>query len=93
MEPKEVLIIEDSKIGREAAYNSGGNCLEVENFKKDLTIERISRKIMFINQNINTYKWKSDNLNVLIPMAGHGSRFKEKGYVFPKPLISIKINQ
>ena len=27
-------------------------------------------------------KWKSDKLNILIPMAGHGSRFKEKGYVF-----------
>ena len=90
LEPKEVLIIEDSKIGREAAYNSGGNCLEIENFKKDLNIERISRKIMQINQNKNTYKWKSDKLNILIPMAGHGSRFKEKGYVFPKPLISIK---
>lgn len=90
LEPKEVLIIEDSKIGREAAYNSGGNCLEIENLKKDLNIERISRKIMQINQDKSTYKWKSDKLNILIPMAGHGSRFKEKGYVFPKPLISIK---
>lgn len=45
---------------------------------------------MQINQDKSTYKWKSDKLNILIPMAGHGSRFKEKGYVFPKPLISIK---
>jgi dTDP-glucose pyrophosphorylase len=28
-------------------------------------------------------------LNIVIPMAGEGSRFKEKGYTFPKPLIEI----
>ena len=27
--------------------------------------------------------------NILIPMAGNGSRFAEKGYVLPKPLISV----
>ena len=29
-------------------------------------------------------------MNVLIPLAGAGSRFSEKGYVFPKPLVEIK---
>jgi len=29
-------------------------------------------------------------LNIGIPMAGKGTRFKEKGYTFPKPLIEIK---
>lgn len=28
-------------------------------------------------------------LNIVIPMAGKGSRFSEAGYVFPKPLIEI----
>lgn len=28
-------------------------------------------------------------LNILIPMAGKGMRFKEAGYTFPKPLIEI----
>ena len=88
--PKETIIIEDSKLGREAAYNSGGNCLEIENFKKDLTIDRIKKKIMNVEKNKKIDKWKSDKLNVLIPMAGHGSRFIDKGYIFPKPLISIK---
>jgi dTDP-glucose pyrophosphorylase len=32
-------------------------------------------------------KWKDESLNVLIPMAGLGSRFKD--YTFPKPLIEI----
>ena len=34
-------------------------------------------------------KWKDENLNVLIPMAGAGSRFEKAGYVFPKPLIEV----
>jgi NDP-sugar pyrophosphorylase family protein len=28
-------------------------------------------------------------LNILIPMAGKGSRFQEAGYTFPKPLIDV----
>lgn len=28
-------------------------------------------------------------LNIIVPMAGEGTRFKEKGYTFPKPLIEI----
>jgi dTDP-glucose pyrophosphorylase len=28
-------------------------------------------------------------MNVLIPMAGHGSRFAQAGYSFPKPLIEV----
>lgn len=29
-------------------------------------------------------------LNIVIPMAGKGSRFQEAGYTFPKPLIDVK---
>ena len=29
-------------------------------------------------------------MNILIPMAGAGSRFQQAGYFFPKPLIDIK---
>jgi dTDP-glucose pyrophosphorylase len=34
-------------------------------------------------------KWKSEKLNVLVPMAGAGSRFEKAGYTFPKPLIDV----
>jgi dTDP-glucose pyrophosphorylase len=34
-------------------------------------------------------KWKNEKLNVLIPMAGAGSRFEQAGYTFPKPLIEV----
>ena len=33
--------------------------------------------------------WVSDKLNVLIPMAGEGSRFAREGYLLPKPLIDV----
>jgi dTDP-glucose pyrophosphorylase len=36
-------------------------------------------------------KWIDPKINVLIPMAGLGSRFEKDGYSLPKPLI--KINQ
>ena len=29
-------------------------------------------------------------LNIVIPMAGRGSRFQEAGYAFPKPLIDVR---
>ena len=32
----------------------------------------------------------SEELNILIPMAGRGSRFKTSGYTVPKPLIPIE---
>ena len=28
-------------------------------------------------------------MNILIPMAGEGSRFVKEGYTFPKPLIDV----
>jgi dTDP-glucose pyrophosphorylase len=34
-------------------------------------------------------KWQDDKLNILIPMAGAGSRFASCGYTFPKPLIDV----
>jgi dTDP-glucose pyrophosphorylase len=37
----------------------------------------------------NSPKWKDDKLNVLIPMAGAGSRFEKAGFTFPKPLIEV----
>jgi dTDP-glucose pyrophosphorylase len=36
-----------------------------------------------------TPKWLDKKLNVLVPMAGAGSRFELAGYTFPKPLIDV----
>ena len=29
-------------------------------------------------------------MNIVVPMAGAGSRFEKAGYSFPKPLIEVK---
>jgi dTDP-glucose pyrophosphorylase len=41
------------------------------------------------NQEKKSTPWISKELNVLIPMAGLGSRFSQAGYSFPKPLIEV----
>lgn len=35
-------------------------------------------------------KNNTKKLNIVVPMAGRGSRFQEAGYTFPKPLIEVK---
>lgn len=87
--PDETLIIEDSCIGRRGALRSGAHVLPVHS-PEDLNLIKIENAIMKIQQtgSVNK-KWKSDKLNVLIPMAGAGSRFEKAGYTFPKPLIEV----
>lgn len=84
--PVDTLIIEDSQVGRTAANNSGCSVLGILN-SNDLTLDKILNKINFMGN--NQHKWQYKNLNVLIPMAGEGSRFAQAGYTFPKPLIEV----
>jgi len=86
--PEETLIVEDSPHGLLAASRSRANVLRVNN-PPDLTLEKIENKL---NQNkiIGIPKWQGGKLNILIPMAGAGSRFQQAGYTFPKPLIDVE---
>jgi HAD superfamily hydrolase (TIGR01509 family) len=87
--PKECLIVEDSYYGREAAKDSGAHLVGINNIN-ELNLSLINRSIKNIKINLKKpSKWKDDKLNVLIPMAGEGSRFQKAGYTFPKPLIEI----
>lgn len=86
MSPKETLIVEDSSIGRKAANESGAFLFGVKN-PKDVVFNNIQKFIKGLNMDKN--KWQDKNMNVLIPMAGAGSRFEKAGYTFPKPLIEI----
>lgn len=88
--PKNTIIVEDSHIGRQGAIDSGSQILAVENYE-DLTEDKVLNKIKELeNMNKENFvPWIDKDLNVLIPMAGRGNRFKEKGYSFPKPLIEV----
>ena len=85
--PKETLIVEDSPFGLLAANRSNSNVMRVES-PKDVTISNINKYINSLKME-NASKWKNEKLNVLIPMAGAGSRFEKAGYTFPKPLIDV----
>ena len=85
--PEETLIVEDSPQGLLAATRSKSSVLRVKN-SKDVNLEKIYKILK--NTKVKTMNtWRDDKLNVVIPMAGAGSRFEIAGYTFPKPLIDI----
>lgn len=83
--PEETVIVEDSPQGLAAAHMSHANVIRVSS-PEEVTIDNIYSKMsgeQFVT------KWKDEKMNVLIPMAGAGSRFAQAGYTFPKPLIPV----
>ena len=71
-------VFEDSYTGRTAAILSGARLVTIKN-RSDLTVTKIQNEISGLKQ----------KPNVLIPMAGEGSRFRLVGYDMPKPLIKV----
>lgn len=88
--PKETLVVEDSPHGLQAAYLANTNILRVES-PDDVSYDLIKNTISSINKNMIP-KWTNKKMNVLIPMAGAGSRFENAGYNLPKPLIDVNGN-
>jgi HAD superfamily hydrolase (TIGR01509 family) len=86
--PEETLIVEDSPVGLLAAKRSGAFFMRVKN-SKDLNVNKIKDELNDKRESV-VPKWKDSNLNVIIPMAGGGTRFQQAGYTFPKPLIDVK---
>ena len=83
IKPTECVIIEDSFVGKTAANASGCHILPVR-CPEDVTIDKIGNYIIYINHGGDTKK-----INIVIPMAGLGSRFANVGYKLPKPLIDV----
>ena len=89
--PEETLIVEDSPYGLLAASRAKAHILRVKN-PSEVTYTNIFKKIEEIENGyvMKSPAWKDEKLNILIPMAGAGSRFEQAGYTFPKPLIDVK---
>ena len=87
--PKTTVIFEDSHIGRQGALDSGAHLIPVKD-SRDLTTDKIGEAVNYLN-GIGKRKipWRNNKMNVLIPMAGAGTRFSQAGYTFPKPLIEV----
>lgn len=79
-EPDECLIIEDNFNGLKAARASGAHVLKVDTIL-DVNYNNIKNKINQIEGKMS--------INIVIPMAGAGSRFVKAGYKDPKPFINI----
>jgi len=87
--PKNTIIIEDSHIGREGALNSGAHLYPVKDaYELDLDFLEYCKDFSKYDKKKNI-PWRNKKMNVLIPMAGAGSRFAAAGYTFPKPLIEV----
>ena len=87
VDPVDTLIVEDSHIGRMAAKSSGASLCPVRN-SSDVTYDLV-KKYLEKSQKPQEPKWQGGDMNVLIPMAGAGTRFQKAGYTFPKPLIEV----
>jgi HAD superfamily hydrolase (TIGR01509 family) len=93
LEPRSCLIVEDSRIGREAAYATGAHVLEVED-AEDTNMELLRESLYILEKRGELYPrtlpfGKPVTFHVVIPMAGEGSRFKEAGFTIPKPFIPV----
>jgi HAD superfamily hydrolase (TIGR01509 family) len=87
--PNHTVIFEDSHIGRQGALDSGAHLIPLEN-RYDLDQSKINKAIDILeNRKETNIPWRSSKMNVLVPMAGAGSRFAQAGYTFPKPLIDV----
>jgi len=88
--PKDTVIVEDSHIGRQGAIDSKCHLVAVDD-RKDLNQLKIDKIKSILNDTSKKkIAWRSEKMNVLVPMAGAGSRFAKVGYTFPKPLIEVR---
>jgi HAD superfamily hydrolase (TIGR01509 family) len=78
--PEKTVIFEDSEIGQAAAKASLAKLFPVTK-REDISLPYISKAI--------EYLIPDSFPNILIPMAGSGSRFFNAGYKDPKPLIDV----
>lgn len=81
---KTTVILEDSFVGQTAAVASGATLVPILN-RADVKEDRILAAF----PGEKPLKYLRPELQVVIPMAGEGSRFAQAGYTFPKPLIEI----
>lgn len=84
--PDHTVIFEDSIVGKLGANNSKAKLIEIEN-REDLSIKKVNIAISYLNT--TKAKGIDKKINILIPMAGGGTRFVDAGYEFPKPIIDV----
>lgn len=84
--PHETLILEDSILGITGALISGCKVYRITK-PGEISYDKIISHFKNTKKPMNVLY--HDTLNVVIPMAGVGSRFKSAGFDLPKPLIDV----
>lgn len=81
--PHTTVVFEDSPAGLRAAHESGALVAQV--------CGKLNRRDVAdaIGRQRELYRYQWPDLNVVIPAAGHGRRFKDAGYDVPKPFIDV----
>ncbi len=84
LESWECLAVEDSIPGIESAKSANLNVLEVRN-QKQVSYHFVKERLdQMAQEELNT-----PVIEIVIPMAGMGQRFKAAGYENPKPFIDV----
>jgi HAD superfamily hydrolase (TIGR01509 family) len=78
VDPRRMMIVEDSEVGRMAARAVEGSTLCAVDDPTQVDLGRLGRCVDHIGK-----------MKIVVPMAGYGSRFAKAGYTFPKPLIDV----
>ncbi len=89
--PHEIMICEDSRVGRQSAIESGCYVCPIQD-ASSCSLNHILKYIKYFeNQPDRLYNlpYIESNMNVVIPMAGLGSRFVNAGYKDLKPMIIV----
>lgn len=81
VDPKDVLVFEDSEVGKTAARNAGLELVEV--------VDALDISARFLELALSRSLTPAPLYNIVIPMAGLGSRFSAAGYTTPKPFLPI----
>jgi HAD superfamily hydrolase (TIGR01509 family) len=88
--PMQVLIVEDAPAGIQAARASGATVLQVSS-PDQVTIKNIDTFLSSLESREEATKAPlRHGLQILIPMAGEGSRFQQAGYTDAKPFIPVQ---
>lgn len=80
VKPEEMLVFEDNQHGVQSAISAGCDVEKVNSPEGVLGHDRIMELVK---------PDKPKDINIVIPMAGEGSRFQKQGYTYPKPLVAI----
>lgn len=88
--PAEALIVEDSPIGVQAARASGAVVLQI--FSTDqVNIRNLQTFLQSREARTEARETEMRGcLQILVPMAGEGTRFRAAGYEAPKPFIDVE---